>query len=167
MGRDIKGSSQQSKTQVANRHVKRHTISLSMRKVLSKTMLRCTHTHQIGKIHKIWWWKVWQRWRERGISLAVQWLRFCTSTEEGTDSIPGLGTEISACCVKQIKKKKKSKKLFPLTSELTARLSIPVSFAVQCKCNWFGVKGMSANNEHHFWSVFHSLCPSGGCQSLG
>ena len=58
--------------------------------------------------------KVWQRWRERGISLAVQWLRFCTSTEEGTDSIPGLGTEISACCVKQIKKKKKKAKSYSL-----------------------------------------------------
>ena len=64
VGRDMKGRSQQRKTQIANWHVKRHT-SLSMRKVLSKTMLSCTHTHQSGRIHKIWWWKVWQRWRER------------------------------------------------------------------------------------------------------
>ena len=32
---------------------------------------------------------------EMGTSLAVQWLRLCTSTAEGTSSIPGQGTKIA------------------------------------------------------------------------
>ena len=40
-------------------------------------------------IKKSWGKKPW-----RGTSLVVQWLRFCTSTVGGVDSIPDWGTKI-------------------------------------------------------------------------
>ena len=36
----------------------------------------------------------WIRKNKKGTSLAVQWLRLCTSTARGTGSIPGWGTNI-------------------------------------------------------------------------
>ena len=35
------------------------------------------------------------QWAHSGTFLVVQWLGLCTSTAEGTDSIPGQGTKIS------------------------------------------------------------------------
>ena len=48
----------------------------------------------------------------RGTSLAVPWLRLCTSTAGGVCSIPGWGTKIlhAARCGQKKKKKKKKKK---------------------------------------------------------
>ena len=42
-----------------------------------------------------------------GTSLAVQWLRLCTSTAGGTGSIPGQGTKIPHAMQCNQKKKKK------------------------------------------------------------
>ena len=36
--------------------------------------------------------------KHRATSLAVQWLRFCTSNAEGTGSVPGPGTNIHLMC---------------------------------------------------------------------
>ena len=54
------------------------------------------------------------RWRNAGTSLVVLCLGLCTSTSEGTGSIPGGRTKIlhaeSACCATKKKKKKSSSK---------------------------------------------------------
>ena len=61
---------------------------------------------------KVRWRKV--RWRDAGTSLVVLCLGLCTSTSEGTGSIPGGRTKIlhavSACHAAKKKKKKSSSK---------------------------------------------------------
>ena len=45
------------------------------------------------------------RSQKQGTSLAVQWLRLCASTAEGTGSIPGQGTKIPHATEHSQKKK--------------------------------------------------------------
>ena len=58
--------------------------------------------------------------RKLGISLAVQWLRLCTSTAGGVSSIPGLLTKIPACQ----KKKKEKNQSTEASTEVTQTLEL-------------------------------------------
>ena len=44
-----------------------------------------------------------------GTSLAIQWLRFCVSNEEGMSSVPGQGTKITHATRREQNKTKQNK----------------------------------------------------------
>ena len=53
-----------------------------------------------------------KNWPNMGTSLAVQWLRLCTSTAGDTDSISGQGTKILSAVAPSKKQNQTNKKNF-------------------------------------------------------
>ena len=94
------------------------------------------------------------------ISLAVQWLRLCTSTAGGTGSIPGRGTKIphAAQCSQKEKKKIKVFKDTVLIHTTSALLTYPPT----CKTPTFPLKliktqPLHAFPDHVFLSLFGTV----------